>query len=322
MELPNFPDVSIDATKIWVDNEESNLKYTIEADRAARTQRIVAADDPECTGVAVLIETRKHPSTEAVLRTFVHFLQPHRWGLAVFCSKGNAAFVREIVKDWKHVTVVQLDLPEKISMPEYNKLMTSEDLWSKMPHENLLMFQTDCTLLTGKPFAPGSEFLKYDYIGAPWFAKCPKTQRVYTPTMTPSWTVVDEDIVCQLAPNHVGNGGLSFRKKSAMLECVRKHPWVERPMTIPMPPCVQPADGVIKIASQNEDTYFAMALRLLRKNIAPRAVAMKFSCEIEAPFTIQNSDEEPVVAGLHKVFAYQPPDVVRALISQSRIKFE
>lgn len=111
------------------------------------------------------------------------------------------------------------------SIDRYNRLLTNIDFWEQIKEENILVIQHDSALLrTGI-----EEFYEWDYVGAPW-----KFQQ------------------------HGGNGGLSFRKKSAMIECLEK---------------VQYNGG------DNEDVYFSNALKLLNKNLAPREVCEKFSCE-------------------------------------------
>lgn len=78
------------------------------------------------------------------------------------------------------------------SVEEYNKLLTSRFFWDQFYTENILIIQHDSALLrTGI-----EEFYKWDYVGAPWTFQ-----------------------------QHGGNGGLSFRKKSAMIECIEKIPY-------------------------------------------------------------------------------------------------
>lgn len=111
------------------------------------------------------------------------------------------------------------------SVNEYNSLLTSREFWEKINTENILIIQHDSALLrTGI-----EEFYKWDYVGAPWTFQ-----------------------------NHGGNGGLSFRKKSAMLECIDKVPYNGK---------------------DNEDVYFSNALKFLGLNLAPREVCEQFSCE-------------------------------------------
>lgn len=124
--------------------------------------------------------------------------------------------------DVSHVTV-----PFIKTERDYNTYLTSIDFWEECPYDKVLIFQHDSRLLRRGIH----EFIQWDYIGAPW-----KFQE------------------------HGGNGGLSWRSKSAMLECIMSMPW-------------NPSLG-------NEDVYFSNMLRRMPNfKLAPREVCEKFSCE-------------------------------------------
>jgi hypothetical protein len=109
----------------------------------------------------------------------------------------------------------------------YNKLLKSKNFWNKIKEENILIFQEDSRLLR-----EGIEdFYEYDYVGAAW----------------------------DFYP-FVGNGGLSFRHKSAMLKVLE---------------VCNPENDI------NEDVYFAWGCNVLKLNLAPVHVANKFSCETQ-----------------------------------------
>ena len=109
----------------------------------------------------------------------------------------------------------------------YNKLLKSKDFWNKIKEENVLIFQEDSRLLR-----EGIEdFYEWDYIGASW----------------------------NFHP-FVGNGGLSFRHKSAMLKIL---------------------DTCNPENDMNEDVYFAWGCNVLKLNIAPVEIANKFSGETQ-----------------------------------------
>lgn len=117
--------------------------------------------------------------------------------------------------------------PQINNINDYNKLLCSIDFWKQFETENILIFQHDSMLLR-----EGIEdFYVYDYVGASW----------------------------DFEP-YVGNGGLSFRHKSAMIKCLKKLEY----------------NGVA-----NEDIYFSNACKVLGLNIAPIEVANKFSCETQ-----------------------------------------
>jgi hypothetical protein len=129
-----------------------------------------------------------------------------------------------IPKDWTIRSYSSLDIK---SIKDYNTLLTSIEFWDSLPFDKILIFQHDSGLLRDGI----EEFFEWDYIGAPW-----KFQ------------------------HHGGNGGLSWRSKSAMIECIMQLPW-------------NPRYG-------NEDVYFSNLLKNMPQfKLAPREVCEKFSCE-------------------------------------------
>ena len=74
----------------------------------------------------------------------------------------------------------------------YNNLLKNIDLYENIPTETFLIFQTD-TLINPKYKHLIYEFIDYDYVGAPWSFN-----------------------------SQVGNGGLSLRKKSKMIDIIKK----------------------------------------------------------------------------------------------------
>ena len=144
----------------------------------------------------VIVEPRKHPFLELVVKNIMYFL-PH-WSLYIFHSTENQEFVRTIVgptnADTVHFHVV---CPSNLTTREYNELLMSPSFWNKINAEDILIFQTDSYIRRS-----GIEsFLLHQFcmIGAPW-----------------SWFG---------NRSHTGNGGFSLRKKSAMLRILAEHPY-------------------------------------------------------------------------------------------------
>lgn len=131
------------------------------------------------------------------------------------------------------------------SKDDYSKLLMSRKFWEQFETEHILIFQHDSRLLrTGI-----EEFLKYDYIGASW----------------------------NFEP-YVGNGGLSLRKKSAMLKVI---------------------DNYDDHKFLPEDMYFGYGCLALGLNIAPVDIADKFS--IETKFILGSM-------GYHQIETYFTPE--------------
>lgn len=140
---------------------------------------------------AVIVEPREHKDLETVIKTVMYFLNESssdiKWGLTIFHGESNKKFVKKIVKKWDNVDLQNLWIDD-LSAIEYNNLLKSPTFWDKIDRENILIFQTDSTLVK---FGI-DKFISYIYIGAPWIR-------------------FREGKI-------VGNGGLSFRKKSKMIE--------------------------------------------------------------------------------------------------------
>ena len=159
---------------------------------------------------AVIVEPRKHAAIGAVLTNFISNLSED-WNIIIFhgtqnlCYIHSAVFQDEYLKNQVHrISVISLNC-ENLSITDYNRLLTSMEFYNNIPTETFLIFQTD-TMIFPKHRDLIHDFLKYDYVGAPW------------------------------KDGSVGNGGLSLRKKSKMMEILETCPY----------------DGF-----QNEDCYFS-----------------------------------------------------------------
>jgi hypothetical protein len=146
----------------------------------------------EADKFAVILEPRRHPHLEYVMRNMMFFLGSG-WGLQVFTSRTNGGYVREIVQDWGHVNIVSMN-KDNLTGLEYNRIKKSYDFWRLVKGRVVFWFESDCLLRR-----PGiDEFTHWDYVGAPWRRDIAISDRI-----------------------RVGNGGLSIRNREAMLEISR-----------------------------------------------------------------------------------------------------
>jgi hypothetical protein len=150
---------------------------------------------------ALIIEPRKHKALEFVLKNFLENLS-NEWSIIIFHGNLNKEYVQNIVdtklsKYKKRITLKSIH-KDNIGTSEYSKLLTTRSFYKQIPTETFLIFQTD-TMIIPKNRDNILDFLKYDYVGAP------------------------------LYPGNVGNGGLSLRKKSKMLEIIDKVPYMRIP---------------------------------------------------------------------------------------------
>jgi hypothetical protein len=141
---------------------------------------------------AMILEPRQHPAMEFVLRNFLDNLD-ERWNILVWHGTENGEWMKAIVNASGNAERVELrNLGVVNLLPhEYSRLMVSPSFIRSIPTEIFLIFQTD-SMISSKYKDFIYEFIQYDYTGAPW-------------------------------PNGaVGNGGLSLRRRSKMLEIAEK----------------------------------------------------------------------------------------------------
>jgi hypothetical protein len=144
---------------------------------------------------AVIVEFRKHPAYALVFENFFSHLSDE-WGFMVVYGKKNNAYVNTIVdtiaekynQPSRIVKRVELNY-DNMTLYDYSELLKRPDFYHMIDTETFLIFQTDSLLLKDN-LHKLDRFLHYDYVGAPW------------------------------SNNLVGNGGLSLRRKSKMLETI------------------------------------------------------------------------------------------------------
>jgi hypothetical protein len=142
---------------------------------------------------AVLIEPRQHGALKIVLKNFNRNLDD-RWEFLIYHGINNKSFIENIISDNsflnRKVRLVSLNV-DNLTINDYNKVMFSDFYYDNIDSEVFLVFQID-TLLSDIYSKNIDLFLHYDYVGAPWREL-----------------------------NLVGNGGLSLRKKSKMIELLK-----------------------------------------------------------------------------------------------------
>ena len=143
---------------------------------------------------AVIVEPRKHKALKFVLTNFLENLD-NNWNILVYHGTDNKEFLLEIISNLSdnyknRIKLVNLNV-SNLTINDYNKLLYTRDFYEHIPTEIFLVFQTD-TIICSKYKDNIYNFIKYDYVGAPLF----------------------------FYNNLVGNGGLSLRRKTKMLELI------------------------------------------------------------------------------------------------------
>lgn len=150
----------------------------------------------QASNTILLVERRPHPNIEFVLQNAVYYCSKSGkpFSLTVVCSDVNEDYVKGILG--KHVETTHL-IPYFKGLGtydqgrnEYNQAFKSKSFWEKIQADFILSIQTDSYLLQPLP----EIFWTYDYIACPWIWK----------------------------PGFVGGGGLTWRKKEAVL-CIINH---------------------------------------------------------------------------------------------------
>ena len=180
---------------------------------------------------ATIVEARKHPHFKTIVQNVLSNLDHLEVGLNIYHGTENEVFVKNCLKDYKNIRYINLQV-KNLDIEAYNKIMLSKEFHEAIPTEKFLVFQTDTISFK----ALDEKFLHYDYIGAPWRKA---NHKEYKAT--------------------VGNGGLSLRSKSAMLNILQQN--------------------IPRASNMPEDLYLSQILTAQKFNIAPYDVALQFATE-------------------------------------------
>ena len=206
---------------------------------------------------AIIVEPRKHLALEFVLNNFLENLN-NDWNIIIYNGNKNKDYLQNIINTKlqqyiNRITCINLNV-DNLSINDYNNLLTNKEFISSIPTEIFLIFQTD-TMICNKDLI--NNFLQYDYVGAPW-----KKNQIYG------------NIILD---NQIGNGGLSLRRKTKMLEIIDK--------------CYYNKNG-----EYNEDIYFSFGCNDIIINKPSYNEALIFSIE-----QLYNNKS----FGIHKSWFYQ-----------------
>ena len=157
------------------------------------------------TRAMIIIEPRAHTLLKQVIENFDMHMDKS-WDLYVFYGNLNKEVAQEAISNitGRKVILISLNV-DNISSLQYNKLLKTSEFWSQINAEDILVFQTDAVLCS-KSIQTINDYIMYDYIGCSYDNK-----------------VIGSNTFVNWGPNNefYGIGGLSFRKKSFMLQCIR-----------------------------------------------------------------------------------------------------
>jgi hypothetical protein len=143
---------------------------------------------------SVLVEFREFPHIEFIIRNTILKLGS-KWSYTVICGNLNYDLIAKICTTISPaINIIKIN-KTNIIQSEYSKFLTTLHFWNLLKGEKILIYQEDSLLFKNNI----DDFLEYDYIGAPFPKNCNDT------------------------PNSVGNGGLSIRSKSKMIEIIKNY---------------------------------------------------------------------------------------------------
>lgn len=215
---------------------------------------------PRGHGALVIVETRPSYFLPHIVATAVR-AHPG-WHLYVFGTPAVHALLQEQCKNYTDsVTRITLDASPRMTTRQYSRLLLSAGVWSAVREEHVLVFQSDCVVV--RPTT--RKMLKYDYVGAVCGALDPAS--------------------------FVMNGGLSLRRRSAMLRAVElihtKHP---RLLDLP------------------EDVALCKVMRATGTFALP-------PMDVCNEFAIESMGDPRTAVGMHGTDKfYAPPELVDALL--------
>lgn len=185
----------------------------------------------------VLVEGNCRWQVPLVLRNFRHFLGDD-WNLYIFCTSYNQKWLVQQLDGCQYKMAV-VDTP-RIDTAVFNRLYKDINFWNTLHEEHILTIQADCVCC--KPLE--DKWFKYDMVGAPCGVD----------TM---------------------NGGLSLRKKSAMVRMLQMY-------------------GAFADSEENEDVFFTKCLRSSGATIPNGYDAAFFAVEsyyFGQPFGVHGTDK-------------------------------
>lgn len=218
-----------------------SVEYFIELSDIHWKNKIQNKSNSNTTGIytALMIEPRQHPAMRFVLNNFLETLDS-RWNFIVYHGTDNEEWLKNLLENefassLHRITLGRINV-SNLNLHQYSFIMVSSEFLKIIPTEIFLVFQTDSMI--SKPYKHLLyDYMDYDYVGAPW-----------------------HEIPRGLWKCQVGNGGLSLRRRSKMLEIANTQPY---------------------IYGYPEDMYFSEGAKKLEMKIPTWEKAKEFSIETQ-----------------------------------------
>jgi hypothetical protein len=204
----------------------------------------------------IIVEPRNHNHLMKIVYQFAKVLGD-KFQMQIFHGNKNIELIENIKKMIINVKTINLNI-DNLTIYEYSELLKKKSFWNNVEGENILVFQTDTYIFKNFP----NKYFKYDFIGAPWKE------------------------INNISKTVIGNGGLSLRKKSSMLNIIDKY------------------EDIDEI---NEDVYFCKYFKLDNYLLPEFNIAKKFCVEnvfFENPYGLHKPYIELKCSQLSKILNY------------------
>lgn len=170
-------------------------------------------DYEDCCSV-LFMESRISDQLTVVLSNLIDnlpYMSPngHRfeWTFYFYHSANNSEWIRNLpiiqstLVNSKHYEVVYIQAEDNVKIDHWgmNAVTLTSKFWKQFKKRKILFMQTDVAICKRKRNMQITDFLAYDWIGAPWYNL---------------WTT--------------GNGGVSIRNRDALIECSLEHEATEK----------------------------------------------------------------------------------------------
>jgi hypothetical protein len=148
--------------------------------------------------IAVLVEFRSIDMMITVVHNVYHHI-PSSWPIQIFHGQTNRDFIlNSTLAPLIHSGKILLSSMSVYGKERTNELLTDPKFWDQVRGEKILFFQIDSIMCSNSPHKI-TDYLSYDYIGAPW----------------------DPSSFLFSKVNFVGNGGFSLRSRSKILSLLK-----------------------------------------------------------------------------------------------------
>ena len=208
----------------------------------------------------VIVEPRAHRDLRRVIANF-DAIMPLSYTLYLFHGRSHTQHAEQAVQGLRRPCALIALHTDNLNAAQYNALLTSAAFWHQVKAEHILVFQTDAALCAKSPFVP-DDFLAFDYVGCPYDA--------HTVGPDTHWG----------AHAFYGVGGLSFRKRSAMLSCISRGIPPGTPEDVAFSDCISRSGGPLPDAatlnklctqeSHHQPSFGAHQIRRLSERDAAR----------------------------------------------------